>query len=208
MNEQCNQCSGPMQLVHGQSHLTCYDCNTYHFPTSGLAEPATVQCTGKQTDFQCPKCLDQALQVGMILNTQVATCVNCRGFVVDSNSFGHLAIALRQQYQGPEDTPVMVDQHALSEVANCPACLNPMHSHPYHGPGNAVINSCIGCQLTWLDHGELGTIIRAPGQRYSGTSAPHESELLRSKFNQQAMQGRYRVRNTVGQTLFDLFGDL
>ena len=32
-------------------------------------------------------------------------------------------------------------------------------------PGNIVIDTCIGCKLAWLDHGELSKIVRAPGRR-------------------------------------------
>lgn len=201
MNEKCNQCSRQMQPVHGQNHLACYDCNTFSFPISGPTEIYTAHCTGKATAFQCPKCYDNDLQVGILHGTQVATCKNCRGFVIDSNSFGALATTMRDQYQGPEDKPVMVDQYALSEIVNCPACFNPMHSHPYHGPGNAVINSCIACELTWLDYGELGTIIRAPGQRATGelTCEHRETQTMRDRF-------QFQHQKRIGLT--DLLGDL
>ena len=55
---------------------------------------------------------------------------------------------------------------------NCPACLERFETHPYCGPGNVVIDSCRDCELTWLDHGELATIMRAPGQRPSPDSSP------------------------------------
>ena len=207
MNQQCSKCSQQMQPVYGQDHLTCYGCNTFFFPPSKTNGLDTVQLSAKETGFLCPKCPDESLKVGTILSTQVACCGNCRGFVVDSGSFGFLAMALRESYKGPEDKPLMVDQNALAERTNCPACYQPMHAHPYHGPGNSVINSCVSCQLTWLDHGELGTIIRAPGQRGNDTTA-RESDLIRSKFNQQAMQGHYGSRIVIGTVLHDMFEDL
>jgi Zn-finger nucleic acid-binding protein len=39
-----------------------------------------------------------------------------------------------------------------------------MDVHPYYGPGNIVIDTCGTCQLLWLDHGELASVIDAPGR--------------------------------------------
>jgi Zn-finger nucleic acid-binding protein len=37
-----------------------------------------------------------------------------------------------------------------------------MLSHFYGGPGNIVLDTCEGCQVNWLDPGELQRIARAP----------------------------------------------
>jgi Zn-finger nucleic acid-binding protein len=39
-----------------------------------------------------------------------------------------------------------------------------MDVHPYYGPGNVVIDTCIDCRVLWLDHGELRKIRDAPGR--------------------------------------------
>ena len=39
-----------------------------------------------------------------------------------------------------------------------------MLTHPYYGPGNVTIDSCEGCELVWLDFGELRQIVDAPGK--------------------------------------------
>jgi hypothetical protein len=39
-----------------------------------------------------------------------------------------------------------------------------METHPYYGPGNVVIDSCLQCELIWLDFGELRQIVAAPGR--------------------------------------------
>ncbi|MEZ5361359.1 MAG: hypothetical protein R2748_03195 [Bryobacterales bacterium] len=39
-----------------------------------------------------------------------------------------------------------------------------MDVHPYHGPGNAIVDTCGDCLLVWLDHSELTVITTArPG---------------------------------------------
>jgi Zn-finger nucleic acid-binding protein len=37
-----------------------------------------------------------------------------------------------------------------------------MHTHPYAGGGNIVIDNCPRCALNWLDVGELEQVARAP----------------------------------------------
>ncbi len=39
-----------------------------------------------------------------------------------------------------------------------------MQTHPYYGPGNIVIDTCGHCNAIWLDHGELGRAVNAPGR--------------------------------------------
>ena len=38
-----------------------------------------------------------------------------------------------------------------------------MLTHPYYGPGNIVLDTCSQCDLVWLDAGEFGRAIDAPG---------------------------------------------
>ena len=39
-----------------------------------------------------------------------------------------------------------------------------MMTHPYMGPGTIVIDTCDGCNIIWLDYGELDRVINAPGK--------------------------------------------
>jgi len=141
----CDSCSGVMLPVYGQSHFHCQGCNTYDFPTGIDQTGESITPTGKKTGFNCPRC-KVSLEVGQLSDAvQVCFCENCRGYVVDNDTFGHLK--------------------QLDDTQTCPACLYKMDAHPYYGPGSVVIDSCIHCRLVWLDHGELGRIIRAPGPR-------------------------------------------
>ena len=161
----CTSCSGEMLPVYGQSHHQCRSCNTYSFSNCIDKTDEPITPTGKTTGFDCPRCEVQ-LEVGtMVGSVQVCFCNNCRGYVIDNQTFGDLARSLRDEYQGVDDNPKPIDPNQLDVVQNCPACFGRMEAHPYYGPGSVVIDSCAQCKLAWLDHGELGRIIRAPGQR-------------------------------------------
>ena len=124
-----------------------------------------AQWNGKSTAFFCPVCPDQNLEVATISKTQICGCRSCRGFLVDGHSLAGLIEAFRAEYRGADAQPELMDQKALQENMACPTCTGVMYTHAYHGPGNAVINSCSTCQLNWLDEGEFSSIIRAPGKR-------------------------------------------
>lgn len=161
----CGTCSSVMLPVYGQSHHHCYSCNTYSFPASINETVEAIAPTGKKTDFQCPRCAI-ALEVGTLAGkAQVCFCENCRGYVIDNDTFGDVAQALRANYTGADDKPTPIDPNQLEVSQNCPACFGKMEAHPYYGPGSVVIDSCSHCKLNWMDHGELGRIIRAPGRR-------------------------------------------
>ncbi|MDB2687619.1 zf-TFIIB domain-containing protein [Mariniblastus sp.] len=161
----CDTCSSVMLPVYGQSHHECRGCNTFSFPTELDQTDEPITATGKKTGFNCPRCAVE-LEVGLMVDTvQVCFCNNCRGYVIDNDTFGNLAIALRDGYKGADDKPKPIDPKQLETSQNCPACFAKMEAHPYYGPGSVVIDSCTHCKLAWLDHGELGRIVRAPGRR-------------------------------------------
>lgn len=161
----CDSCSGQMLQVYGQTHHHCNSCNSFAFPTELGGSLEAIKATGKVTPFQCPRCAVD-LEVGTIYEKmEVCFCNNCRGFVVDSATFGTIATDMRNAYQGSDDQPKPIDPKQLDQFENCPACFEKMDAHPYYGPGSVVIDTCMHCKLAWLDHGELSRIIRAPGLR-------------------------------------------
>lgn len=138
-------------------------------PTSKQSQKSTskenIEKTDLKTEFCCPVCENENLSVGTISKIQVCFCDSCDGFVLPQKDFQDLVNHLRATYPGPEDRPVPIDQLELHQKRNCPACLQPMDTHPYYGPGNIVIDSCYFCALVWLDESELTTIQKAPGRR-------------------------------------------
>lgn len=168
----CQQCNCSLQDPFGRVKETCDRCGwiatseqELQQDTGPVATADEVTITGRGTEFLCPACIDSNLNVATILRTQVCCCPQCQGFLVDSETLGMLIQTLRATYSGAEDRPVVIDQNDLRKTLNCPTCCQTMFTHPYHGPGNAVINSCNTCKLSWFDAGEFATIIRAPGLR-------------------------------------------
>lgn len=141
--------------------MTCESCN---YIVDAISDDE-ITLTGRELEFFCPICFDQNLQVATLQDSQVCACPCCHGFLIDSVSLGALIGALRANYKGADDRPKMMDRSELATKFNCPTCFEPMYTHPYHGPGNVVLNSCSLCQLNWLDAGELSKIVRAPGRR-------------------------------------------
>lgn len=136
-------------------------------PTLPLAGSTTesLAFSGRALDFQCPACAT-ALEVATVFGrTSVASCSQCHGFLIDRPSFADLISDLRKSYVGADEMPQPLDTIALEVDRHCPACYQTMETHPYYGPGNAVIDSCNGCQLTWFDAGEMASLVSAPGRR-------------------------------------------
>ena len=183
----CDSCNATMVQVRGQNHSHCAACNGFHFPNDAASAEDSIVATGKVTEFQCPKCR-QALQVGKLRNMlDVCFCQNCRGFVIDNESLGQIIPELRGSYQGQDDQPVPVDPKDLEQRTDCPACQELMDSHPYYGPGNVVIDTCMNCRLAWMDHGELARIVRAPGVRPDSEKiGNYESAAIRQALYDQA----------------------
>ena len=179
---ECNSCSNGMTQVYGQLHFYCQSCDSFEFTPESLAiEP--IESLEKKTPFACPRCQHE-LGVGLLAeHTQICFCERCRGFVIDSRSLGSLVKHLRDHYKGPDDKPTPIDPSEMDRREHCPACKEMMDAHPYYGPGSVVIDTCMHCQLVWLDHGELGRIIRAPGVRNKTKSGNLESKKLRAELN-------------------------
>ena len=168
---QCETCDQPLTKIHNQQYHHCTDCNSYHFPTDMADSVDPIRALGKEVEGECPKCV-YPLKLGLIHDRwNVCYCEPCRGFLIESGCLQVAAHELRASYQGQDDTPVPIDPRELDCQRACPACLTRFDTHAYFGFGNIVIDNCHACGLTWLDHGELATIIRAPGKRPSPDSS-------------------------------------
>ena len=65
-----------------------------------------------------------------------------------------------------------LDPAELSRRLPCPRCRKRMDTHPYHGGGNAVIDTCHRCRLVWLDAGEITVLGNYSGRRGSPVVEP------------------------------------
>lgn len=147
----------------GRDHLVCNFCSTFHFPTP-LADSADgVTPLGEVSQAQCPVCNDE-LSLGSIEENHVLYCERCRGVLIDGERFADVIRKRRAWQPGPGEVPRPLDPEQLKRKIECPVCGRPMDVHPYHGPGNAVIDSCCRCRVIWADHGEIAAIEKALGR--------------------------------------------
>ena len=161
---QACDCGAAISVATGYTHAVCNSCQSFWFPTSIEQSEDQIVPQNRATPFSCPRC-SVDLEVGKIGNTEVCFCTSCRGFVVDLESLGGIIQMRRTMYEGPDDKPTPANFCELDVHGTCPACFAKMEAHHYCGPGNIVLDTCNGCKLAWLDHGELSKIARAPGQR-------------------------------------------
>lgn len=152
-------------MVPNQNCLRCQDCGRFEFTTDldDPSEPFVLQ--DQSAGVNCPKCQCELQFATLHERWRVCLCIQCRGYILENQAFATIVHEKRASYEGEDAAPVPMDVSELQKRRSCPACLNVMETHPYHGPGTAVINSCQGCKVTWLDYGELASIIRAPGKR-------------------------------------------
>ena len=115
-------------------------------------------------DFACP-CCGLQMSKAVIDDEIIESCSNCKGLFIDREKFHDIAWSRRAAFEGADEAQIPISQEELKESRDCPKCHNTMETHPYYGPGNAVVDSCSRCQYVWLDAGELTTIERAPGVR-------------------------------------------
>ena len=150
----------------------CGQMGRYHnLPTGIAAGMADSKVPDAQSGYEKSLSITLAAHAGANAITQAAGMhaglIGCalESYVIDNDTFGNLARYLRDNYTGADDKPTPINPKQLDETQNCPACFQKMEAHPYYGPGSVVIDSCNHCKLAWLDHGELGRIVRAPGRR-------------------------------------------
>ena len=149
-----------MTLIPGHDYYTCAYCTTFVFPEQTEDH---VRVLAEPVGLACPLCKHE-LVAGSVAETRVGYCARCRGILANRESFAGVVRALRSRAQTPAVEPRSVDHRQLKRRLACPQCGRSMDVHPYYGPGNIIIDTCGACQLIWLDHGELGSVVDAPGR--------------------------------------------
>jgi Zn-finger nucleic acid-binding protein len=152
----CPGCGAAMEPVGNRNYFRCTHCDSYHFPEETGDRVAVV---GEDTGALCPLCRVPLVSAHIDGET-VCSCEHCRGFLAETSTFG-LIVAKRRARHGPDASqPAPFDPAELRRVLTCPNCQRRMDAHPYLGGGNAVVDTCEGCGLIWLDAGELAVIAR------------------------------------------------
>ena len=160
----CQNCGATMRFMDGRGYFVCDYCSTFCFPGQPADSVDGVTALGGEAECSCPIC-HQLMQTASLEDRSVVYCTQCRGVLVRNSDFSEIVKRRRAAFDGQEDTPRPLDSDELQRELRCPRCERRMETHPYYGPGNAVVDTCAHCHLIWLDHGELALIERAPGRR-------------------------------------------
>jgi Zn-finger nucleic acid-binding protein len=91
-------------------------------------------------------------------------CGTCKGMLLDRDTFKKMLGFRRAWADGVPEPEGTVDRADLEHQARCPQCQELMDTHPYLGPGAFVIDSCVPCDVVWLDYGEIEKAANAPGR--------------------------------------------
>jgi Zn-finger nucleic acid-binding protein len=116
---------------------------------------------GSETANLCPLC-STPLAASHLDGYPLLCCGRCSGMLIAMNCFAAAIDAVRIRENRSVHTIPARDQAPGDRTIACPMCGKPMLAHIYGGPGNVVIDSCEGCQVNWLDPGELRRIALAP----------------------------------------------
>ena len=157
-----------MQLVPGRDYFYCEYCMSFAFPERS-ADGVVV--LGEESNLPCPVC-STGLVSASVARHGVLHCSKCRGILAQQEVFGDIVKYLRTHASGPPEPPQPLDPAELRRRIHCPGCGQLMETHPYYGPGNSVIDTCMRCGVIWLDYGELDVIINAPGRDRRQKSGP------------------------------------
>lgn len=158
----CKNCGAPMVLYREHDYYHCEYCNSFHFP---IESPDGVRKIGEDPEGTlCPNC-NTALHLATLDDTYRGyQCNNCQGLLLTRSSFRLTVETRRARATTPPDPPKPLNREELNRKLDCPLCLKKMMTHPYMGPGTIVIDTCDQCNIIWLDYGELGQVVNAPGK--------------------------------------------
>jgi Zn-finger nucleic acid-binding protein len=158
----CKQCGAPMVLVRERDYYFCEYCGAYHFPENS---EDGVRSLGEAPErIKCPVCRIPLNLVTLDDHYRGYQCGNCKGILFNRGTFRQTIESRRAKATAPPEPPTRFREDELHRQADCPKCAQRMSTHLYLGPGSIVIDTCGTCNLIWLDHGELGKVVNAPGK--------------------------------------------
>jgi Zn-finger nucleic acid-binding protein len=155
----CPNCGAPMALDATRPCWSCAHCGGVVCP-----EPAADGLrVGTEHGHACPVCHTPMLRATLDDRESIEVCERCKGILMARRAFAVTIRGRRRAATTPSQTPVPTDPVELERHVACPQCATPMLTDWYYGPGNIVIDTCPGCDLVWLDAGELRRVVDAPG---------------------------------------------
>lgn len=160
----CRNCGAPLTLSPFSDVASCLHCGSHNAVPLSERGSDRIVWSRDGAGMDCPRCEDGLLQA-FLESHPAKACPECHGVMLTNAAFAAIVRQRRAQFRGADRTPQPIDLEGLSDPVYCPQCRRTMEVHPYYGPGNQIIDSCVRCGLVWIDSGELTAIEHAPGRR-------------------------------------------
>jgi Zn-finger nucleic acid-binding protein len=206
----CPNCGAAMELVESRRYFRCRHCGTYHFHQTIEAEG--IRIVGHLTDAPaCPVCGTKMAHAVIDNDHPIDFCTKCRGLLLPRETFAHVGNTRRAWATTPPTEPVPLNRTDLVRELLCPKCQRKFETYPHYGPGNVVIDNCTGCDVVWLDYGELQQIVDAPGRDRGSQHVPRiDEEYVRqgppsAEPEEHARDERYLASDPLSFLLHTLF---
>lgn len=146
-----------MRLDATKECLICNYCGNIVFPQPNQDG---VRVLGAPGAIQCPVC-HTGLVDAALAGHPIFYCEQCRGMLISIDDFLPVVAEERAELGCVCEPPHRPDWNEMQRSIDCPRCHQRMDTHPYAGPGAIIIDNCPRCRVNWLDHNELGRIVRA-----------------------------------------------
>lgn len=160
----CRNCGAPLSPAAFSETTRCCHCDTQNDVSRGLRGADRIVWSSDPADMDCPRCAEPLVHAS-VDDHRVKACPECQGMILTTAAFGSLVRQRRSEFRGADRTPHPLNLDDLSDPIYCPECRWTMEVHPYYGPGNQIIDSCVRCGLVWIDSGEITAIEHAAGRR-------------------------------------------
>lgn len=160
----CQNCGAPLPVTPFSDMVLCLHCDTRHYLPDSEQGTDRIAWSQAPAESDCPRCAERLLQASLDGHPAQA-CPECHGVMLTTAAFASIVRMRRTEFRGADRTPQPLNLDELSDPIYCPECRWTMEVHPYYGPGNQIIDSCVRCGLVWIDSGELTAIAHAPGRR-------------------------------------------
>jgi Zn-finger nucleic acid-binding protein len=160
----CRNCGAPLPTDFENGRHVCDYCDTGIVPRPDSSLLEAVVDLGRDAGVDCPVCQNR-MTAAQLDESPVSWCAGCRGMLFSDEFFALTVRSRRALYRESGRIPKPLDPRAYDRKLSCSRCHRPMQVHPYYGPGNVVIDSCLPCRVVWVDAGEMTRIEQAAGRR-------------------------------------------
>jgi Zn-finger nucleic acid-binding protein len=146
----CENCGGSVLGGTANNNLRCDFCEASRCEKVLRKVAARIKLLRGSTDVECPGC-SQELRLGKLSKSKVLHCTHCRGLLMTTGTLREMVRQQRSKQPRVGPAPQAVAGTAFRRSVACPQCTMLLELHPYHGPGQVMIESCGRCNLVWFD---------------------------------------------------------